>query len=140
LLGYRSMRVDGPGFDVDDGVTLLTFERDDGAREELRAWAKGRVRMVLRSLPREALQGASTQVFIEGLADLYRASRGRHHPDAILRGFIDGLVESRSALDERRKTLGRRRVGEEFVRETFRRAEADMDHCRWQRVLQSVSR
>ncbi len=140
LLGYRSMRVDGPGLDVSDSVTLLTFERDDGAREELRAWARGRVRMVLRSLPREALQGASTQVFVEGLADLYRASRDRHQPEAILRGFLDGLVESRAALDERRKTLGRRRVGEEFVRETFRRAEADMDHCRWQRVLQSVSR
>jgi len=140
LLGYRSMRVDGPGFDVGADVALLTFERDGGAREELRAWARGRVRMVLRSLPREALQGAGTQVFIEALADLYRASRDRHHPDAILRGFLDGLAESRSALDERRKTLGRRRVGEDFVRETFRQAEADMGHCRWQRVLQSVSR
>jgi radical SAM superfamily enzyme YgiQ (UPF0313 family) len=140
LLGYRSMRVDGPGFDAGDSVALMTCERDASARGESRAWARSRVRMVLRSLPREALEGASGQVIIEGLADLYRASRDRRHPHEILRGFLDGLVESRAAIDERRKTLGRRRVGEDFVRETFRRAEVDMEHCRWQRVLQSVSR
>jgi len=140
LLGYRSLRVDGPGFDAADRVALLTCERDAAAQGESRAWARSRVRMVLRTLPREALEGAGSQVLIEGLADLYRASRDRRHPHEILRGFIDGLVESREAIDERRKTLGRRRVGEDFVRETFRRAEADMDHCRWQRVLQSVGR
>ena len=140
LLGYRSLRVVGPGCDADEDLALLTWQRDDRTQDELKAWARARVRMVLRTLPREALRGVSAQVIVEGLADIYRANRDQRHPQAVLRGFVEGLVDSRSAINERRKILGRRRVGEEFVRNAFRRAEADMDHCRWQRVLQSVSR
>jgi hypothetical protein len=95
---------------------------------------------MLRSVPRESLQEALAPVFAEVMADLYRATRDGRDPQALLRGFVDGIAEGRELLDERKKMLGRRRVGSEFVRETFRRAEADMSHCRWQRVLQSVIR
>jgi len=140
VLGYRSLSVPGAGFDVGEGAFFLVEERGGADPEELRAWARGRVRLMLRSVPRESLQEALAPVFAEVMADLYRATRDGRDPQALLRGFVDGIAEGRELLDERKKMLGRRRVGSEFVRETFRRAEADMSHCRWQRVLQSVIR
>ena len=140
VLGYRSIFVPGPGFDAEEDVGFLVEDRAAADADEWRAWARGRVRLLLRSVPRETLQEAAGHVVAEVMADLYRATRDGRHPEALLRGFVDGISEGRELLGERKKMLGRRRVGAEFVRETFRRAEADMSHCRWQRVLQSVIR
>jgi len=140
VLGYRSVFVPGAGFDAAEGVSLLVEDRAAAGAEELRAWARGRVRLMLRSVPRETLQQSAGHVLAEAMADLYRATRDGRHPEALLRGFVDGITEGKEVLAERRKVLGRRRVGDDFVRETFRRAEADMSHCRWQRTLQSVIR
>jgi len=140
VLGYRSVFVPGSGFDAADGVGLLVEDSAGAGAQELRAWARGRVRLMLRSVPRETLQQAAGHVLAEAMADLYRATRDGRHPEALLRGFVDGISQGKEVLVERRKMLGRRRVGDDFVRETFRRAEADMSHCRWQRTLQSVIR
>ncbi len=139
LLGYRSLRVEGAGFDVTPHLKLLLLERPAGGAEDLSAWAEGRVRLLLRSMPREALQDVRPQLLAELIADLYRARRDGGRPTAMLRGFLQGLAGSKQAIAERRDFLGRRRVGAEFIRDSFRVFEQDMRHCRWQRVLTALN-
>ena len=95
--------------------------------------------MLLTSVPRESFEGARVTIALELLADIYRAAREGRHPFSVLRGFVEGVGHRKEALDRRKRVLGRRRVGERFVRDAFADAEADMAHCNWQRVLQSIT-
>ena len=138
LLGYRLHTADGPGAEA--GVGAVLTERgpmDDAAAER---WARGRVRMLVKSLPREAWAEAGLPVALELAADLWRGARrepGR--VPGLVRGFIGAGLGAREMLDERRKTLGRRRVGPDWVGEAFAGFEDDMAHCRWQRALRRLA-
>ena len=93
--------------------------------------------MLIKSVPRELWQEVGPAIVLELAADFYRAARERRHPTAILRGLIDGLADRSDLLEQRKTALGRRRVGERFVRQAFAESEDDMGHCRWQRTLRT---
>jgi len=96
--------------------------------------------MLLTSMPRENWDQARSGMALELLADCYRALRDRRHPAATLQGFAEGLASRSSALEQRKRQLGRRRVGERFVLAAFSESEAEMaSHCSWQRVLSSLT-
>jgi radical SAM superfamily enzyme YgiQ (UPF0313 family) len=140
LLGYRCLLVGDGSVDIAAARGLVLAERDDAGAPEARAWARGRVRMLLTSMPRENWDRARGGIALELLADVYRALRDRRHPTATLQGFIEGLSARGSALELRKRQLGRRRVGERFVLDAFAESEADMaSHCTWQRVLKSLT-
>ncbi len=136
LLGFRSVDVPGPGCDAPAAFALIAEDAAATSPEEVRAWARGRLRLVLKSVPREAWEGAAPAFALELLADVYRAARDRRHPVALVRGIADGLADGRRSVADRRAALGRRRVGERWVLDAFARAEDDItDHCTWQRNL-----
>ncbi len=138
LLGYRCWFAEGPGVELRDDAPLLSDRSADSA-EHVRAWAQGRVRMLVKTLPREGWRHASGPIGLELAADLWRGARHGRSPAALLRGIVDGLGEARETLADRRRTLGRRRVGDEYVLGAFAGFERDMRHCRWQRALQRVA-
>ena len=141
VMGHRCGSVAGPTL---DGPPDLVFLAEDRGRHldarQTTAWARGRVRLVGKSLPREAWRRAGPAVVLELLADVYRAGRHGRHPAAVLEGLLRGLLDGRELLAERRRSLGRRRAGERYVERAFDAAEADMAHCRWQRILQGLRR
>ena len=139
LLGYRAWFAVGPGVDLLDDKALLA-ERDllaDAHAAE--RWGRGRVRMLLKTLPRETWQDAAAPIALELAADLWRGTRRGRSPAGLLRGFIGGAASSSQTLEARKSTLGRRRVGPDWVGEAFGEFEADMVHCRWQRALQRLA-
>jgi len=140
LLGYRCLLVADGSVDMDSSLGLVLAERDGSGSNEARAWARGRVRLLLKTMPRENWDEVGGGMALELLADIFRAVRDGRHPASTIRGFIEGVTERRDALDIRRRQLGRRRVGGRFVREAFVESEAEMaSHCTWQRVLHSLS-
>jgi radical SAM superfamily enzyme YgiQ (UPF0313 family) len=144
LLGHRAVYAEGPRVRF-IGPPVLRFEdrRRDGAPlpsdDEVRAWAAGRVRLLLKSLPREAWSDSGPAVVAELAMDLVRARRHGRSRIAILRGFVDGVREREQTLGERRRSLGRRRASPDWVLGAFAEAEADMSHCSWQRALASIT-
>lgn len=145
LLGHRATFVDGPrvGFREDTPAALL-FEsrRRDGAPlpsdAEVEDWAAGRIRLLLKSLPREAWQAAPALVAELGM-DLVRARRHGRSRAAVVRGFVRGAADREAVLAERRRSLGRRRASEAWVLDAFADSEADMQHCSWQRALGRIT-
>jgi radical SAM superfamily enzyme YgiQ (UPF0313 family) len=141
LLGWPCVAAHGPVLDGPPELTFIDEDRDDGLdRAATRRWAAGRLRLLLKSLPREAWQETGPAIALELIADVYRAARHGRHPGSIALGLASGLLHRGEALAERPRALGRRRVGERYVREAFAAAERDMAHCRWQRLLQAVFR
>ena len=145
MLGHRAVFAAGPRVGFREGIApVLRFEdrRRDGAPlptdEEVRRWAAGRIRMLVKSLPREAWSAAPAIVAELGM-DLVRARRHGRSRAAVLRGFLDGVTDREAVLTERRRALGRRRASETWVLEAFAEAEADMQHCSWQRTLGAVT-
>ncbi|MEE2827647.1 MAG: radical SAM protein [Myxococcota bacterium] len=139
ILGYRSLLVEDGAVDLSDGVGLVHTDSQSVDSEAVRSWARGRIRMLLTSVPRESFEGARVTIALELLADIFRAAREGRHPLSVMRGFVEGVGHRKAALDRRKRVLGRRRVGERFVRDAFADSEADMAHCNWQRVLQSIT-
>jgi len=134
LLGYRTWFVEGPEVEVSDATPLLAEQAgaDDGGER----WARSRIRMLVKSVPRESWASAGVPIGLELMADLWRAGRRGRSPAPLLRGFMDGAREARATMGDRRKTLGRRRVGADWVDEAFADFEQEMaTHCRWQRTL-----
>jgi radical SAM superfamily enzyme YgiQ (UPF0313 family) len=139
LMGYRSVFAAGAGVDAPDDLPLIA-EDGPATAEAARAWGRGRLRMLLKSVPREAWQEAGPALAIELVADIYRAARGRRHPASVLLGMLDGLSDGRRSVADRRTALGRRRVGERWVLSAFAASEQDItDHCSWQRSLSRVT-
>jgi len=137
LLGYRAWFAAGPGAELlHDGE--LIAERGPMSTDDAERWARGRVRMLLKTLPRENWQSASGPIALELAADLWRSAKRGRSPAGLVRGFVGGVSAARSTLHERRRILGRRRVGAEWVGDAFTEFEADMSHCRWQRTLQRL--
>jgi len=140
LLGYRCLLVGEGSVDIDAERGLVLAEQDDAGASDSRAWARGRVRMLLKTMPRENWDQVRTGMALELLADVYRAVRDRRHPAATIRGFFEGVIGRNAALDLRRRQHGRRRVGGRFVLDAFAESEAEMaSHCTWQRTLQSLT-
>jgi radical SAM superfamily enzyme YgiQ (UPF0313 family) len=140
LLGYRCLLVAEGSVDIEGERGLVLAERAGPDAAEARDWARGRVRMLLTSMPRENWDQARSGMALELLADFYRALRDRRHPAATLQGFFEGIAARGPALEQRKQKLGRRRVGERFVLDAFAESEADMaSHCTWQRVLSSLT-
>lgn len=139
LLGYRAWFAAGPGVELLEDTSLLA--EHDALSDPVAAerWAQGRVRMLLKTLPRENWQAAAAPLALELAADLWRGARRGRSPAGLLRGFAAGASSATRTLDERRKLLGRRRVGAEWVGEAFSEFEQDMEHCRWQRTLQRMT-
>jgi len=138
LMGYRSVAIGGPGVEI---ASELAFRLEDEAEpqaEAVRAWARGRLRLALKSIPRETWRQAWPAIALELAADVYRAAREQRHAPAVLRGFVDGLRAPARDLSDRKQALGRRRVGDAFVRKAFEVSEEDMAHCTWQRVLRGM--
>ncbi len=129
LLGYRSYLIDGPGVAFTAAPPKPDPER----------WGRGRLKMLLRSMPREAWRDAAVPIATELLGDLYRSGRDGGSPFGVLRGFVGAASQASSTIEERRRTLGRRRVGPGWVGETFAASEQDMAHCWWQRVQQRLA-
>ena len=139
LLGYRCYVGGGPGLVVDERVALLLEDRGEPARaQESRAWARSRVRVLLKALPREAWALGGAAIALELTADLYRSARDGRHPGAMLAGFSVGLREARSTLKERRALLLRRSIDRRGLLEAFAAAETELAHCKWQRLLRAV--
>jgi len=138
LLGYRSRGVASPGADAGPELALLSEDDETEDADAVRAWARGRLRLALKSIPREAWREAGPALALELLADLVRAGRDRRHPGALLAGFVDGVRDSQQSLADRKTALGRRRVGEGFVRDAFEQSEQEMAHCAWQRRLGTI--
>lgn len=133
LLGYGTAWAGGPG--VAAGPELRLLREEGPANPTLsHAWARGRVRLAIRSLPREAWGDAAPALLADLLADLARGARGGQHPAALLAGAVAGLRDARGFLEERRTTLGRRRVGPDYVRDVFVDSEASLTSP-WQRLL-----
>ncbi len=135
LLGYGTGLCSGAQVEVDADWPLLAERAPGEGAEAVRAWAEGRVHLLLKSMPREVLEETAHLVPLELAADLYRALRDGRHPTALVQGLLAGARGYRSSLEERQRCLGRRRVGPEMLGAAFRAAEEDMRHCRWQRVL-----
>ncbi len=141
VLGHRCGSAAGPTLDGPGSLVFIAEDRGpDLTARQSRAWARGRVRVVATALPREAWRRAAPAIALELVADVYRAARHRRHPAAVVTGLLDGLLQGRALLAHRRRSLGRRRAGERFVERAFDAAEADMAHCRWQRILQGTRR
>ena len=129
LLGYRAWLVEGPGATLTAAPAPADPER----------WGRGRLKMLLRSVPREAWRDAAAPIAAELLADLYRAGRDGASPAGVLRGFVGAATTASDTIDQRRRTLGKRRVGPDWVADAFAASEADMTHCWWQRVQQRLA-
>lgn len=139
LLGYRCVVAEQGSVDL-ECASLLAEELGERSAEQVQDWARGRVRMLLGSLPRAGWEQVPAGIVLELLADLFRAARSGGHPGATFRGFIEGIAQRGEVLAARRVRLGRRRVGDRFVGEAFAASEEDMAaHCTWQRVLLSLS-
>ncbi len=117
LLGYRCGGVPGALVLTDD-VALLRSEAPVDAAGS-RAWGRGRLRFALKSMPREAWEDAGPALVAELSRDLLSALVRGRHPGAMARGVADGVREARDVLVERRRVLGRRRVGAAYVRDAF---------------------
>ncbi len=146
LLGHRATFDAGPRVGFSAGtMPVLLFEnrRRDGAplpsEGEVEAWASGRIRLLLKSLPREAWSSAAPAVLAELGMDLVRARRHGRSRTALLRGWVRGARERTPTLEERRRSLGRRRASEAWVLDAFAESEADMKHCTWQRALGRIT-
>ena len=122
LLGYRSAEATG-AFVVADDVPMLLGERPRDAAAA-RAWGRGRLRFALKSVPREAWRAAGPAMVAEVSRDLLGALIRRRHPVAMAQGLADGLGEARDVLDERRRVLGRRRVGAAYVLDALAAVES----------------
>ncbi len=134
VMGYRSVFASGPGVEAPAELPLIA-EDGPATAEAARAWGRGRLRLMLKSVPREAWQEAAPSVALELIADVYRAARNRSHPAAVLRGMIDGATDGKRSIADRRAALGRRRVGERWVLSAFADSEEDITgHCKWQRA------
>jgi anaerobic magnesium-protoporphyrin IX monomethyl ester cyclase len=129
LLGYRSWLIEGPGISL-----TAPFPTPDPEQ-----WGAGRLKMLLRSVPREAWRDAALPIAAELVGDLYRSSRDGGSPIGVLRGFVAAATHASSTIEERRRTLGRRRVGPGWMGEAFAASERDMAHCWWQRAQQRLA-
>ena len=139
VMGHRCGSAAGPALDGPPELVFIAEDRGAAlSARQTRAWARGRVRLVAKALPREAWRRAGLAVGLELMADVYRAARHGRHPAAVVAGLARGLADHRALLEERRRALGRRRAGQRFVERAFDSAEADMNHCRWQRILQAL--
>jgi radical SAM superfamily enzyme YgiQ (UPF0313 family) len=139
LMGHRCGSTDSAALDGPPELVFIAEDRGSSlSAQQSRSWARGRVRLVAKTLPREAWRRAGPRVALELLADVYRAGRHGRHPAEVVAGILRGLADHRELLAERRRALGRRRAGERFVERAFDAAEADMNHCRWQRILQAL--
>lgn len=139
LLGYRFASTPDPEMDAPADIALIAEDAKvplSPAAQEV--WAAARIRLLLKSVPRTAWAHAAPAVALDLVADVYRAARHGRRAVAVARGFLRGLRERSSSLSDRRRTLGRRRTGDRFVGHAFAAAEADMSHCRWQRILQAL--
>lgn len=142
LLGHRAVYVDGPRVYFNEAPILRFEDRRTGGPlpndDETEAWAAGRIRLLLKSLPREAWQAAPALIAELGM-DLVRAHRHGRSRSAVLRGFARGASDRDSILAERRRSLGRRRASPAWVLDAFAESEDDMQHCSWQRALGTIT-
>jgi anaerobic magnesium-protoporphyrin IX monomethyl ester cyclase len=122
LLGYRN--ADTGALVLTDDVVLLQRESSSDAAAS-RAWGHGRLRFALKSVPRETWEDAGPALVAELSRDLLSAVVRNRHPVAMARGVADGVREARVLLAERRKVLGRRRVGPAYVRAAFDSTSSD---------------
>ena len=125
LLGYRCAAAAG-ALVLSDDVTLLEREAPTDAAAS-RAWGRGRLRFALKSMPRETWQDSGPSLVAEASRDLLTAFVRGRHPAAMARGLADGVREARDVLGERRRVLGRRRVGPAYVRDAFEAVESAPD-------------
>ncbi|MCO4769880.1 MAG: glycosyltransferase family 2 protein [Deltaproteobacteria bacterium] len=99
----------------------------DGTAERL--VARNRVRLMLKSMPRNALRAAAIPALASIAADLaWRAVPGSdaHHGAAALVGTLEGLRDARASVAARGPALGGRRVDDEAVRRVLGDAEAHL--------------
>lgn len=122
LLGYRTGRADGAVVHASD-VALLRREAPTDAASS-RAWGRGRLRFALKSVPRETWESSGPALVAEVSRELVSAAVKGRNPVALVQGLADGVREAKDVLAERRKVLGRRRVGPGFVRDAFGSVES----------------
>ena len=98
--------------------------KGDGTAERL--VARNRVRLLLKSMPRNALRAASVPALVAIVMDIgWRALPGNdaHHPAAALAGTVQGLQEAKAALSARGASLGGRRVDDATIDRILSEAE-----------------
>ncbi len=88
-------------------------------RAARRLVARNRVRLMLRSMPRNLLRSAVPAVLVSTAAEAVRG------PDAIA-GTIEGFGGARDALAGRAQTLGARRATDTELRSAMRQSEDDL--------------
>ena len=86
--------------------------------EVARRVARNRVRLLLRSMPRDVLGPAAPAIPISFAAALFREAL-RGDGSASLSGLVEGLRQARPALSERPLALGGRRVEPGWICETL---------------------
>ena len=143
LLGHRAVFAEDVRVGFPDGPVLRFEDRRQGGAalptdQEVTAWAAGRVRLLLKSMPRETFNTAPA-VVAELAMDLVRARRHGRSRSAVIRGFAVGALGREPTLRERRRSLGRRRASAAWVLDAFAESEADMKHCSWQRALGTIA-
>lgn len=88
-------------------------------RAARRLVARNRIRLVLRSMPRNLLRSALPALLVSAAAEAVRG------PDAI-GGTLEGLSQARDALAGRPSTLGARRASDVELRSAMRQSEDDL--------------
>lgn len=101
---------------------------------------RGRVRLLVRAMPREALAAAGPAVALELAADLLRAVRRGDDAAAMLGGVLGELAGISGLREERRAVLGRRRIGPRRALELMTESERVLGARRWQALLAALSR
>ena len=103
------------------GSASYGWGRGDGTAERL--LARNRVRLLLKTMPRNALRAALVPAAVAAVGEVaWRTVTGRH-PVAAARGLAAGLAESRSAVGARGAALGGRRVDDEAIGRVLRQSE-----------------
>jgi GT2 family glycosyltransferase len=96
----------------------------DGRAERL--VARNRVRLLLKSMPRQALRAGALPAVVSMAADVGWRLLTRRHGAAALAGSLDGARGARQALAGRPGALGGRRVDDERLRRVLSDAEGHL--------------
>lgn len=103
------------------GSASYGWGRGDGNAERL--IARNRVRLMLKSMPRNALRAGGLAAAASLAAELgWRALTGRHAVAAGT-GLVEGLREARASVEARGAALGGRRVDDEAIGRVLKESE-----------------
>jgi len=104
------------------GSSSYRWGRKGNGRAE-RLAARNRIRVLARSMPRNSLRSGGPAALASIGADVTQRLVRGNHGIATLRGTLEGLRDLPEALKERPRTLGARRVDDDWMRRVMRLSE-----------------